>query len=142
MTIVASTADAVDAITSQVKLRIRSIYSNPPAHGGAIVTTILGDDALRQEWEGELSQMRQRIDAMRKLFVAGLDERGVLLSSEGNEFLFDQNGMFSFTGLTQAQVEQLRADHAIYVVGSGRVNFAAMTPDNIPRICDAIAAVL
>ena len=142
LTIVASTADAVDAITSQVKLRIRSIYSNPPAHGGAIVTTILGDDVLRQEWEGELSRMRQRIDAMRKLFVAGLDERGVLLSSEGNEFLFDQNGMFSFTGLTQAQVEQLRADHAIYVVGSGRVNFAAMTPDNIPRICDAIAAVL
>jgi len=142
LTIIASTADAVDAITSQVKLRIRSTYSNPPAHGGAIVTTILGDDALRQEWEGELSQMRRRIQAMRKQFVAGLDERGVSLSPEGNEFLLRQNGMFSFSGLTRPQVERLREDDAIYVVGSGRVNFAAMTPGNIPRICDAVAAVL
>ena len=86
--------------------------------------------------------MRQRIDDMRKLFVAGLDKRGVSLSSEGNDFLLHQNGMFSFTGLTPAQVEQLREDHTIYVVGSGRVNFAAMTADNIPRICDATAAVL
>ena len=142
LTIVASTADAVDAITSQVKLRIRSTYSNPPAHGGAIVTTILGDSSLRRGWEEELSGMRQRIQAMRQLFVASLDERAVRLSSEGNDFLLHQFGMFSFSGLTEHQVAQLREDHAIYVVGSGRVNFAAMTHENVPRVCDAIAAVL
>jgi aspartate/tyrosine/aromatic aminotransferase len=142
LTIVASTADSVEALTSQVKLRIRSTYSNPPAHGGAIVTTILGDDALRQGWEEELGRMRQRIQAMRRLFVTGLDEREVRLSADGNDFLLHQYGMFSFSGLTEQNVAQLREDHAIYVVGSGRVNFAAMTPDNMPRVCDAFAAVL
>lgn len=142
LTIIADTADAVDAITSQVKLRIRSTYSNPPAHGGAIVTTILADEALRQEWEEELNGMRHRIQTMRRLFVTGLDERDVRLSSEGNDFLLRQYGMFSFSGLTEHQVEELREDHAIYVIGSGRVNFAAMTTENVPRVCDAIAAVL
>ena len=142
LTIIASTADAVEAITSQVKVRIRSTYSNPPAHGGAVVTTILGDEALRLGWEEELSRMRLRIQAMRQLFVTGLDERGVRLSSGGNDFLLHQFGMFSFSGLTAQQVAQLREDHAIYVVGSGRVNFAAMTTENMPRVCDAISAVL
>lgn len=142
LTIVAGTADAVDAITSQVKLRIRSTYSNPPAHGGAIVTTILEDEALRRGWQEELSRMRQRIQAMRRLLVTSLDERGVRLSSEGNDFLLRQYGMFSFSGLTEQQVARLREDHAIYVVGSGRVNFAAMTQENMPRVCDAIAAVV
>lgn len=142
LTILAGTPDTVEALTSQVKLRIRSTYSNPPAHGGAIVTTILGDEALRKEWEEELNRMRQRIHEMRRSFVSGLDELGVSLSSEGNDFLRHQYGMFSFSGLTKQQVAQLRDDHAIYVVGSGRINFAAMTPDNLPRICDAIAAVL
>jgi aspartate aminotransferase/aromatic-amino-acid transaminase len=142
LTILAGTPDTVEALTSQVKLRIRSTYSNPPAHGGAIVTTILGDGTLRKEWEEELGRMRQRIHDMRRSFVSGLDALGVSLSSEGNDFLRHQYGMFSFSGLTQQQVAELRDDHAIYVVGSGRVNFAAMTPDNVPRICDAIAAVL
>jgi aspartate aminotransferase/aromatic-amino-acid transaminase len=142
LTILAGTPDTVEALTSQVKLRIRSTYSNPPAHGGAIVTTILGGEALRKEWEEELSRMRQRIHEMRHSFVSGLDGLGVSLSSEGNDFLRHQYGMFSFSGLTKRQVAELRDDHAIYVVGSGRVNFAAMTPDNLPRICDAIAAVL
>lgn len=142
LTIVANTAAAVNAITSQVKLRIRSTYSNPPAHGGAIVTTILADEALRKGWEEELSGMRHRIQTMRRLFVTGLEERDVRLSSEGNDFLLRQYGMFSFSGLTEHQVEKLREDYAIYVIGSGRVNFAAMTTENVPRVCDAIAAVL
>ena len=141
LTILARTPDTVEALTSQVKLRIRSTYSNPPAHGGAIVTTILEDESLKKEWMDELGRMRERIRQMRQLFVTGLDDLGVRLSPEGNDFLLRQYGMFSFSGLTQRQVEQLREDHAIYVVGSGRVNFAAMTPDNLPRICQAIAAV-
>lgn len=141
LTILTSTADAVPAVTSQVKLCIRSTYSNPPAHGGAIVTTILSDDTLRSAWMEELAGMRGRIQEMRRAFVSGLDERGVQLSSGGNEFLLHQNGMFSFSGLTEQQVERLREEHAMYVVGSGRVNFAAMTPESMPRICDAIATV-
>ncbi len=142
LTIVTSTTDAVAAVTSQVKQCIRSTYSNPPAHGGAIVTTILEDDELRREWQEELARMKQRVQAMRRLFVAGLDDRQVSMSSEGNDFLVHQHGMFSFSGLKERHVAQLRDQHAIYVVGSGRVNFAAMTADNMPRICDAIAAVI
>jgi aspartate aminotransferase len=142
LTVTTGNADTVATVTSQVKLCIRSAYSNPPAHGGAIVTEILRDAVLRSEWVQELTAMRERIRKMRELFVEGLGARQVRLGSEGNDFLLRQFGMFSFTGLSPEQVMRLRDDHAIYIVNSGRVNFAAMTPETVPRICEAIASIL
>ena len=142
LTIVSATAETTAAILSQIKMSVRVCYSNPPAHGAAIVATILEDDDLRQRWEGELDAMRHRIHDMRRLFVASLDKRGVELGPEGNEHLLGQRGMFSFSGLDPEQVERLRQEHSIYIVGSGRVNFAGMTPGNMDRLCDAIAEVV
>lgn len=142
LTAVAASADAVDAVQSQIKAVVRRNYSNPPAHGAQVVSTILSDDALRSRWEAELAAMRDRINAMRAAFAAGLDERGVELSSGGNGFVTQQKGMFTMSGLTREQVAALRDRHAIYVVGSGRINVAGMTPANLPGLCDAIADVL
>lgn len=142
LTMVAQDATAAERVLSQVKVSIRSNYSNPPAHGGAIVTTILSDASLRQQWLGELAAMRERIHQMRSLFARELDQRGIKLSAAGNGFIAQQRGMFSFSGLGKEQVARLRDEHAIYIVGSGRVNVAGMTPQNIPLLCDAIAKVL
>lgn len=142
MTVVAATADATEKVLSQVKVCVRTNYSNPPAHGGLIVTTILGDPALRSQWENEVAQMRSRIAGMRKLFVKSLSDRGVKLSPAGNEFIIHQNGMFSFSGLNKDQVAKLKEKYAIYIVGSGRINVAGMTEANMTPLCDAIANVV
>ncbi len=139
LTLVANKADAAVAVQSHVKSVIRSNYSNPPAHGGAIVSTILSDASLRSQWEQELTTMRTRIADMRELFVKTLAEKGV---SKDMSFITRQNGMFSFSGLSKDQVERLKKDYAIYIVGSGRINVAGMTRDNMATLCTAIAAVM
>ncbi len=139
VTVVAKSPAVADAVLSQLKICIRVNYSNPPAHGGSIVSTILGDAELRQRWEGELAQMRERIAQMRTAFVRELAAKGV---QRDFSFIEQQKGMFSFSGLTKEQVERLRADHAVYVVGSGRINVAGMTETNIGPLAEAIAAVL
>lgn len=138
---IAKDADTAASVGSQIKTCIRRNYSNPPAHGGAVVTTILNDPALRTAWENELTAMRDRINGMRTDLQAGLDQRGVSLAPEGNGFITRQNGMFTMSGLTKAHVQALKDDHAIYIVGSGRINVAGITPDNLPVLCDAISAV-
>ena len=138
-TLVAANADAAATAFSQVKYTIRANYSNPPAHGAAVVATILGNDVLRAEWEQELTAMRQRIHLMRELFVKTLQEKG----AQGDfSFITRQNGMFSFSGLSKDQVVRLRDEFAVYAVNSGRVNVAGMTPDNMSALCAAIVAVL
>jgi aspartate/tyrosine/aromatic aminotransferase len=141
LTVVAADAGRAAAVLSQVKRTARANYSNPPAHGAAIVDTVLGDPELRAQWEAELDRMRRRIQRMRRLLAAGLDQRGVRLHPDGNGFIVRQNGMFSFSGLGPEQVETLRREHAIYLVGSGRINVAGVTEANVDRLCDAIAAV-
>jgi aspartate aminotransferase len=138
-TIVAADAETADRAFSQVKAAIRANYSNPPSHGAAIVATILGDDALRALWEQELTDMRQRIHRMRQLFVNTLQEKG---AEQDFSFIINQNGMFSFSGLTKEQVLRLRDEFGVYAVNSGRVNVAGMTPDNMAPLCEAIVAVL
>ena len=138
---IAKDAETAAAVGSQVKTCIRRNYSNPPAHGGAVVTTILNDAGLRAQWEGELTAMRDRINGMRTALEAGLDQRGVKLTPEGNGFVSRQNGMFTMSGLTKAQVQTLKDDHAIYIVGSGRINVAGITPGNLDVLCDAIQEV-
>ena len=127
LTVVTTDPDRAQAVLSQVKRSIRASYSNPPAHGGLIVTTILSDPELGSVWLEELDGMRKRIREMRTLFAAGLDERGVRLSPEGNGFLAKQKGMFSFSGLRPEHVAALRDRFSIYLVGSGRVSISALT---------------
>ncbi|HGM6364516.1 TPA: amino acid aminotransferase [Serratia marcescens] len=138
-TLVAADAETADRAFSQVKAAIRANYSNPPSHGAAVVATILGNDALRAMWEQELTDMRQRIHRMRQLFVNTLQEKG---AQQDFSFIIQQNGMFSFSGLTKEQVLRLREEFGVYAVNSGRVNVAGMTPDNMAPLCEAIVAVL
>ena len=138
-TLVAAEAGVADTAFSQDKYTIRANYSNPPAHGAAVVATILGNDALRAIWEQELTDMRQRIHRMRQLFVNTLQEKG---ANRDFSFIIRQNGMFSFSGLNKDQVIRLREEFGVYAVNSGRVNVAGMTPDNMAALCEAIVAVL
>ncbi|MDB1123769.1 amino acid aminotransferase [Vibrio algarum] len=138
-TIVAESDDVATTAFSQVKAIIRSIYSNPPAHGSAVVTYILNNPELRAEWEQEVAEMRDRIQEMRTLFVETLKAEGV---TSDFSFIERQNGMFSFSGLTKDQVERLKQEFSIYIVGSGRVSVAGMTKANMGPLCKGIAAVL
>jgi aspartate/tyrosine/aromatic aminotransferase len=138
-TVVADTPDAAAAALSHVKVSIRTNYSNPPAHGGSIVTTILGDADLTAQWHEELAQMRNRINGMRQAFADRMAATGV---DRDFSYITAQRGMFSYSGLTKDQVARLKNDHAIYIVGSGRINVAGMTESNLDRLCDAIASVL
>ncbi|MBI2434436.1 MAG: aspartate/tyrosine/aromatic aminotransferase [Candidatus Hydrogenedentes bacterium] len=139
LTIVGASADAADRAFSQMKICIRTNYSNPPAHGGAVITAVLRDAELRAQWVQELTEMCQRINGMRRLFVERLQAQGV---KEDFSFITRQKGMFSFSGLTLEQVTRLRETHGIYIVGSGRINVAGITSANIEPLCAAIASVL
>ncbi len=138
-TLVAKDSDIAATAFSQVKKIIRSIYSNPPAHGAAVVTYILNNEALRNEWEQEVTEMRDRIQEMRTLFVQTLKDEGV---TQDFSFIEAQNGMFSFSGLSKEQVNRLKDEFAIYIVGSGRISVAGMTKNNMGPLCKGIAAVL
>lgn len=138
VTFIAESADRCGVVASQVKRNIRTNYSNPPAHGAQLVTTILGDAALRKQWEEEVADMRQRINDMRNLFVAKLKQ---LDAPDDYSFVANQRGMFSFSGLAKPQVEKLKTEHSIYIVGSGRINVAGMTESNLDRLCSAIVKV-
>ena len=138
LTIVTAGKDESARVLSQVKRVIRTNYSNPPTHGGAVVAACLASPELRQMWEDELAGMRDRIRAMRtslveKLAAAGAPDFG---------FINVQRGMFSYTGLTAAQVEKMRAEYGIYAVSTGRICVAALNTKNIDYVAKAIAAVI
>jgi aspartate aminotransferase len=139
LTATTATAPVATAALSQMKKLVRSNWSNPPRHGAAIVATILDDDALRTQWHEELAAMRNRIAQMRQEFVTQMKQR---TDKRDYSFLLKQNGMFSFSGLSPLQVDRLRSEYAVYIVGSGRINVAGMTKTNLPVLCDAITAVL
>jgi len=139
LTLVAASQAAAEAALSQIKSIIRANYSNPPAHGAKIVTTILRSPELRADWEIEVAGMRGRIHQMRRRFVQELAAHGV---ERDFSFIERQYGMFSFTGLTKDQVHALRDRYAIYIVDSGRINVAGLTEANLPILCAAIASVL
>jgi aspartate aminotransferase/aromatic-amino-acid transaminase len=139
LTIICETAEQAETAFTQVKRCIRTNYSNPPSHGSAIVAEILNDSELYALWESELKDMRIRIHEMRSLFVNTLRVKGV---SQDFSFISQQQGMFSFSGLTPDQVAQLRKDYGIYIVGSGRISVAGLTHDNMEPLCSAIAEIL
>ena len=138
-TLVAENSEIATTALTQVKSIIRTLYSNPASHGGATVATVLNNPQLRQEWESELAEMRDRIKKMRYLFVQLLKEYG---AQQDFSFIIEQNGMFSFSGLTAEQVDRLKEEFAIYAVRSGRINVAGITEDNIRYLCESIVKVL
>jgi len=139
VTFLAADADAASRVASQAKLLVRRNYSNPPSHGAAVVTAILADLSLRMQWEEEVTAMRGRIHQMRNLLVDSLEQKG---AARDFSFIRKQHGMFSNSGLSPEQVDRLREEHAVYIVGSGRINVAGLTPENIEPVSAAIAAVL
>jgi len=138
-TLVAGSAGAAASAFSNVEIAIRVNYSNPPAHGGLIVKTILTDETLRRQWVGELDAMRNHIAAIRKRFVVALAEHGV---PGDYSFIARQKGMFSFSGLSDAQVKFLRERKSIYIVGGGRINVAGITSRNIEYLCSSVREAL
>jgi aspartate aminotransferase len=134
---VTPTAQAATAATSQLNAIARGIYSMPPAHGAAIVGAILDDAELTASWEAELATMRERLLDVRRLFADRMAERGADFG-----FIARERGMFSFLGLDPAQVERLRAEHSVYLMGSSRINVAGITAANVERLADALISVL
>ena len=139
LTLTAKDGEAAEAALSHVKVVIRRMYSNPPGHGGRIVTHIMGDAALKALWEKELAAMRERINGVRAMFVKSLHARNVPMDFD---FIQHQRGMFSFSGLTDHQVKFLKEKKAIYMVGGGRMNVAGITASNVDYVCDSIAEAL
>jgi aromatic-amino-acid transaminase len=139
LTILTASADESKRVLSQVKRVIRTNYSSPPSHGAQLVTMILSDAELRGRWEGELAEMRERIQQMREKFVDALREKGV---EQDFSFIKQQRGMFSYSGLSPEAVKRLRDEYSLYIVGSGRICLAAMNENNIGAVCEAIAEVL
>jgi aromatic-amino-acid transaminase len=138
LTIVTTSKDESARVLSQVKRTVRTNYSNPPTHGGALVAAILASPELRKQWEDELAEMRDRIRAMRSGLVENLKAAGV---KRDYSFVIQQRGMFSYTGLSSAQVDRLRDEFGIYAVGTGRICLAALNEKNLDYVAKAIAAV-
>ena len=139
LTMVSATAETAAIALSHAKATVRANYSNPPKHGAAIVRTILQDSQLKAQWEEELADMRNRIHAMRGQFVEVMKSKN---ATHDFSSITEQRGMFSFSGLSQLQVDRLRNDYSIYIVGNGRINVAGITENNLERLCDAILEVL
>ena len=117
----------------------RVVYSLPPAHGGYLVAEILEDVELRQMWMSELDQIRLRITTMRTGLADALLQR---LDSDRFEFIRDQQGMFSFLGISAEQVLSMRESHGIYLLNSSRINIAGITSTNLEHLADAVASVI
>lgn len=128
-----------DRVLSQLKIVIRTNYSNPPTHGGAVVAAVLNNPELRALWEKELGEMRVRIKAMRQKLVDGLKAAGV---KQDMSFITEQIGMFSYSGLTKDQMVRLRSEFGVYGTDTGRMCVAALNGKNIDHVCKSIAAVL
>ncbi|WP_110665822.1 aromatic amino acid transaminase [Salinicola halophilus] len=137
--VIAKTAEQMENVRSQMAIVARENYSNPPSHGAAIVTEILESAELADVWHEELTEMCGRINGLRTDLVESLKPYGL---EQRFAHVAEQRGMFSYTGLTAAQVKRLRDEYSIYMVGSGRANVAGFTRENLPYVAKAIAAVV
>lgn len=138
LSIVTASKEESARVMSQVKRVIRTNYSNPPIHGGALVAGVLASPELCQMWETELAGMRDRIRGMRTGLVEAIKAQGV---AQDFSFVVQQRGMFSYTGLTAAQVERMKEEFGIYAVSTGRICLAALNSRNVDYVAKAIAAV-
>lgn len=139
LSVVASDKDEAARVLSQLKIVIRTNYSNPPTHGGAVVAAVLNNPELHALWEKELGEMRVRIKAMRQKLVDGLKAAGV---QQDMSFITTQIGMFSYSGLSKDQMVRLRSEFGVYGTDTGRMCVAALNSKNIDYVCKAIAAVI
>ena len=139
LSVVCADKDEAGRVLSQLKIAIRTNYSNPPTHGAQVVATVLDTPALRQQWEDELAGMRQRIKQMRQLLADKLKAAGV---AQDFGFIVRQRGMFSYSGLSKPQMERLRNEFGVYGVDSGRICVAALNAGNIDHVVASIAKVL
>lgn len=139
LSVVGNTKEETARVLSQLKIAIRTNYSNPPTHGGAIVAAVLNNPELRAQWEGELAEMRLRIKAMRQKLVDGLKAAGV---TKDMSFITTQIGMFSYSGLSKDQMVRLRSEFGVYGTDTGRMCVAAINNNNIDYVCRAIAKVV
>ncbi len=138
LSIITASKEESARVMSQVKRVIRTNYSNPPIHGGALVAGVLASPELRQVWETELASMRDRIRGMRTGLVDAIKAQGV---TQDFSFIVQQRGMFSYTGLTAAQVERMKEEFGIYAVSTGRICLAALNSRNVDYVAKAIATV-
>ena len=139
LSVACRSADEAVRVLSQLKIVIRTNYSNPPTFGATVVATVLGTPALRALWEEELAGMRQRIRDMREALAAGLRAAGVATDLG---YVTRQKGMFSYSGLSAAQMQRLRSEFGVYGVDSGRICVAAINAGNLGRVVAALAAVM
>ena len=139
LSVVCESKEEAARVLSQLKIVIRTNYSNPPTHGAQVVATVLSTPALRQQWEQELAGMRNRIKAMRTALVEKLKAAGV---KQDLSFITTQRGMFSYSGLTKPQMERLRSEFGVYGVDSGRICVAALNEKNLGYVAESIAKVL
>ena len=139
LSVVCESADETVRVLSQLKVAIRANYSNPPIHGAQIVATVLATPALRAEWDRELAGMRTRIKTMRTALVDKLKAAGI---QQDLSYITRQQGMFSYSGLTVAQMQRLRSEYGIYGLDSGRICVAALNAKNLDAVVKAIAAVM
>jgi aromatic-amino-acid transaminase len=139
LSVVCENKEEMGRVLSQLKIVIRTNYSNPPTHGGAIVTAVLTSPELRAQWEAELGEMRVRIKAMRQKLVDGLKAAGV---KQDMSFITQQIGMFSYSGLSKDQMVRLRNEFGVYGTDTGRMCVAALNSKNIDYVCASIAKVI
>lgn len=135
---VAQDAEAAKRVLSQVKICIRTNFSNPPTYGAALAHLVLTDAGLRQQWEQELGQMRERIGSLRRELVSALESKGI----DSMGFVAQQRGMFSYSGLTKEQMVRLREEHGVYGTDAGRVCVAGLNATNLDYVASALANVL
>ncbi len=139
LSVVCASAEECTKVLSQLKIVIRTNYSNPPTHGAQVVASVLSTPELRKLWEDELAGMRLRIRAMRQALVDALKAAGV---TSDLSFVTRQKGMFSYSGLNAAQMQKLRSEFGVYGVDSGRICVAALNEKNLPVVAKAMASVM
>ena len=139
LSVLCENKEEASRVLSQLKVVIRTNYSNPPTHGGAIVTAVLSTPELRALWEKELGEMRVRIKAMRQKLVDGLKAAGI---AQDMSFITTQIGMFSYSGLSKDQMVRLRNEFGVYGTDTGRMCVAALNSKNIDYVCASIAKVI
>jgi aromatic-amino-acid transaminase len=139
LSVLCENKEEADRVLSQLKIVIRTNYSNPPIHGGAVVAAVLNSPELRAVWEQELAGMRVRIKAMRQKLVDGLKAAGV---QQDMSFITSQIGMFSYSGLSKDQMVRLRTEFGVYGTDTGRMCVAALNSKNIDYVCASIAKVV
>jgi len=139
LSVVCADKEECGRVLSQLKIVIRTNYSNPPIHGGAVVAAVLANPEWRATWEKELGEMRVRIKAMRQKLVDGLKAAGV---KQDMSFITTQIGMFSYSGLNKDQMVRLRSEFGVYGTDTGRMCVAALNSKNIDYVCQSIAKVM